>query len=156
MVTQTDKDKEGTATGAGDATDELEQPEAAGPWWKNMKRTERRNETKQQERQMKSTGGSSGTAPHMVLDELLKSKRTRRTSGTEKTYNKPLAVESRNQQKVLILADDMMKDDLQAERYGNRLRTKRKSSLRVLLQSIQRPPLSIRNQKHKDIVNWIQ
>ncbi len=54
----------------------------------------------------------------MVSDGLLKFKRTRQTSGAKKTYNKPLAAESRNQPKAVISADDMMKDDIQAEIYG--------------------------------------
>jgi hypothetical protein len=49
-----------------------------------------------------------------------------------------------------------MKDDTQAETYGNRQKPKRKSSLHLLLQNIQRLPLSIRNQKHEDIVDCIQ
>jgi hypothetical protein len=116
---------------------------------------EKHNKAKQQERQMKSSGNSCGTTSG-GLGKLLKFKRTGKTSGAKTTYNKPLAVESRNPQKALILVDDMLKDDSQAERYGNHLRTKRKSSLRVRLQNIQRLPLSIHNQKHKDIVDWIQ
>jgi hypothetical protein len=49
----------------------------------------------------------------------------------------------------------MQKEDIQAEVYGDRQKTKNKSSLRVLLQNIQRLPLSIRDQKHEDIVDWI-
>ena len=50
----------------------------------------------------------------------------------------------------------MMTDDKQAEVYGDRQHTKHPSSLRLLLQNIQRLPLSIRDQKHADIVDWIQ
>ncbi len=63
----------------------------------------------------------------MVSDGLIKFKRTRQTSGAEKTYNKPLEVESRNQPKAVISADDMMKDDTQAEIYGDRQKPKQKS-----------------------------
>jgi hypothetical protein len=76
-------------------------------------------------------------APHVVSDGLLKFKRTGQTSEAKKTYNKPLAAESRNQPKAVISADDMMKDNIQAEIYGDRQRTKRKSSLHGLLQNIQ-------------------
>ena len=65
-VTETDKDKEGTITGAGDAKDEMERPEAAGLWWERTKQMDRRNEATQQERQMKSTGDSSGTTSRGV------------------------------------------------------------------------------------------
>jgi hypothetical protein len=106
----------------------------------------------------------------VVSDRLLRFRRTWRTSGAETTYNlqlttynlqlttynQPLVAESLNQRKALILADDMMKDDAQAEKYGDLQKSKRKSSLYLLLQNIQRLSLSIRNQKHEDIVDWIQ
>ncbi len=93
----------------------------------------------------------------MVSDGVLKFNRTRRTSGAEKTYNhQPLAAESRNQQEAVLTADDMMKADTQAEAYGDRQRTKQPSSLRLLLQNIQRSPLSIRDHKQGDIVAWIR
>jgi hypothetical protein len=91
-------------------------------------------------------------------DGLLKFKRTRRTSGGEKTYQQPLAAKSRNQRKVLIPAEEIMMitDDKQAEVYGDRQKTKHPSSLQLLLQNIQWLPLSIRGQKHANIVDWIQ
>jgi hypothetical protein len=56
----------------------------------------------------------------------------------------------------MISADDMMQEDGQAKIYGDRQTTKRKSSLWLLLQNIQRLPLSTRDQKHQDLVAWIQ
>jgi hypothetical protein len=58
---------------------------------------------------------------------------------------------------ALVLVDAMMKEDKQAEVYGDRQRTKQKYSLRRLpLHKLQRLLLSMVDKKHEDLVDWIQ
>ncbi len=62
--------------------------------------------------------------------------------------------ESSGQREVLTSAE-MQKEDVQAEAWGDRQTKKKKYTFRLLLQNIQRLPLSARESKHEDILNWI-
>jgi hypothetical protein len=63
----TDMDKKGMTSNAGYEKDRLERPDAAVQRWANMKRKDRRNEAKQQERsRMTSASETSGTTSRDV------------------------------------------------------------------------------------------
>ena len=50
----------------------------------------------------------------------------------------------------------MKKDDGQAERWGDKQTTRKKYTFRLLLQNIQRLPLDRRNEKHEDLIHWLE
>jgi hypothetical protein len=50
----------------------------------------------------------------------------------------------------------MRKEDRQAESWGDRLTTRRKGTLRVALQNVQRLPVNRRDSKHEDLTHWLE
>jgi hypothetical protein len=64
-------------------------------------------------------------------------------------------VEESSGQREVLTSAEMQKEDVQAEAWGDRQTKKKKYTFRLLLQNIQRLPLSARESKHEDILNWI-
>jgi hypothetical protein len=70
------------------------------------------------------------------------------------SHQSPNAEDSKGQPEVLTSAE-MQRKGVQAEAWGDRQTKKNKYTFRLLLQNIQRLPLSARESKHEDILNWM-
>ncbi len=86
----------------------------------------------------------------------LKYKRARKKQGSSDNASEhALEEESGHRRQELLTAEEMRKEDRQAESWGDRLTTRRTGTLRVALQNIQRLPVDRRDSKHEDLTHWL-
>ena len=98
-----------------------------------------------------------GPAPLVASVRDLKYKRARKKQGSSDNASEhALEEESGHRRQELLTAEEMRKEDRQAESWGDRLTTRQTGTLRVALQNIQRLPVNRRDPKHEDLIQWLE